>query len=297
VSPPAAIRSAAPALLLLLSACWVPIERGRIMEARLDKLEVDAAAQDRRIDEQQRLLKDRVTAADRKLAEVQQKIDELNQAARRSGADLGVQLARLQDEFAKVRGDLEVARHDLDQVRRGVDALDQRTEKRFTALKGRGALDELEAKERIETLAKPDDKAGLLALADKEASAGNRGVARELYDEYVRRWPADPAAAEAAFRSGEVAVGQKRWREAISSFGWIYEKAPRSERVPDAMFGMALAMLEVDDLRRDAPTVLRELVEKHPRTPAAARAKQKLAEIAPPPPAEKKKPAPPRKRP
>ncbi|ACL66811.1 conserved hypothetical protein [Anaeromyxobacter dehalogenans 2CP-1] len=268
------LRAAAPALALLLTACWVPLERGRQMEARLDRLEADSA-------EQQRVVADRVAAVDRKIVEVQQKIDELNRAARRSGADLGVSLQRLQDEFTRVKGDLEVEQHRLGQIEKSVGALSDRTDKRFAALRGRGALDELEAKERIDTLERPDDKVSFLALAQKEEATGDKSVARTLYDEYVRRWPADAMAPEAAFHSAERSMEQKRWREALVAYGWIYEKAPRSERAPDAMLGIARAMLEVDELKKDAPGVLKELVAKFPRSDAAAQARKLQADLTP----------------
>jgi TolA-binding protein len=284
-----------PALLLALCAC-VPLERGRQMEARLDRLESTQSEHGRRIDDQQRALQGRIAAADKKLAEVQQKIDELNQAARRSGADLGVQLSRLQDEVAKIKGEQEVAKHDLVELDKSVGTFRARIDKRFAGLQGRGALDEVLAQEKLESLQRQDDKAAFLALAQKTEAEGDKAVARALYDEYVKRFPNDPAAADAAFRSGEINSAQKRWRDALVSYGWIYEHAPRSDRLPDAMLGMGTSMLELDELKKDAPVVLKELVQKFPKTPAAAKAKEKLAGLAaaeaPPP----KKPAQPRKK-
>jgi TolA-binding protein len=280
------LKRAAPAMALLLSACWVPMQKGREMEARLGQLEVES---NRRYEEQQRILKERVATADRKIAEVQQKIDELNHAARRSGADLGVSLSRLQDDVNRLRGDLEVNQHRLAQLEQAQQATDARQEKRFAALKGRGALDELEAKERIDSLQKPDDKVAFMALAQKEETQGDKGVARQLYDEYVRRWPTDANAAEAAFRSAQLSEAQRRWREAMVSYGWIYEKAPASPRAPDALLGLGRAMMELDELKKDAPGVLREVTVKYPKTPAAAQAKELLQGLT------AKKPAPRRK--
>jgi TolA-binding protein len=277
-----AMRGGGAVLLLALAGCWVPLERGRLMEERLDKLEADAA-------EQHRLVKDRIAAADRKIAEVQAKIDELNQAARRSGADLGVSVTRLQDDLAKAKGELEVEQHKLDELERTLSELDARTEKRFAALRGRGALDEADAKQKIGSLPRTDDKAAFLALAQKEDAQGSPGVARELFDEYVRRFPTDPSAPDAALRSGELAASQRRWKESFVAFGWVYKNAPRSERLPDAMLGMANAMLELDELKGDAPALLREIVQKYPRSPAAAKAKAKLAELPQTAPAAKKK--------
>jgi TolA-binding protein len=286
-----------PTLVLALCAC-VPLERGRQMEARLDRLESTQNEHGRRIDEQQKALQGRIAAADKKIAEAQQKIDELNQAARRSGADLGVQLSRLQDEVAKLKGEQEVAKHDLGEIDKSVGAFRTRIDKRFAGLQGRGALDEVLAQEKLESLPRQDDKAAFLALAQKTEAEGDKAVARALYDEYVKRFPNDPAAADAAFRSGELNSAQKRWRDALVSYGWVYERAPKSDRLPDAMLGMGNAMLELDELKKDAPVVLRELVQKFPKSPAAAKAKEKLATLAAaePAPSDKKKPAQPKKK-
>jgi TolA-binding protein len=281
----AAVAAAAP-----LSACFVPLERGRVMEARIQKLEVDDEEQSRRIEDQQRLVKERVAAVDRKLVEVQQKIDELNQAARRSGADLGVSLSRLQDDFSKAKGELEVEQHRLDELDKGLAALRSDTDGKFASLKGAGALDAYEARQRAAALPRPDDRAAFLALAQKAEAQGETGVARELYGEFVHKWPADPKSAEAGFRAGELNAGQKRWREALLAYGRVAEDFPRSDRAPEAMLGAAGAMVELG-MKDDARGILEQVIGKYPKTAAAARAKERLAELAPPP-AEKKKPAP-----
>jgi len=292
-------RSAALAAVVALAGCWVPIERGRQMEARIQRLEVQNVEQERTLAEQKEIVRERVAKVDQKIQEVQAKIDELNQAARRSGADLGVQLTRLQDEFSRVKGDLEVAQHKLAQIEKGLGALDSKTEGRFAALKGAGALDQYEAKQKLATLPKGDDKAGLLALAQKEEKEGDKGVARELYEEYARKWPGDPRAAEARFHAAEISFAQKRWREALLAYGKVAEDFPRSDLAPEALLGAAESMLHLD-MKDDARAVLAQLVEKYPKHKAATRAKERLAELAPlppppPPPAEKKKPAPKKK--
>ena len=189
------MRVALALAVLPLAACFVPMEHGRRMDARIQRLEAQGAEQQRTMDDQRQAVRERVEKVDQKIREVQAKIDELNQAARRSGADLGVTLSRLQDEFAKVKGELEVAQHRLAEVDRAMGGLRADTDARFTALKGQGALDAYEARQRIAALPKPDDKASFLALARAEEEKGEKGVAREVYEEYVRKWPSDPRAA------------------------------------------------------------------------------------------------------
>ena len=65
------------------------------------------------------------------------------------------------------------------------------TEARLASLKGTGALDEAMARQKIAELPKPDDRAAVFALAQQVEAGGDKGVARELYLHYVKRWPRD----------------------------------------------------------------------------------------------------------
>jgi TolA-binding protein len=275
------LRAAVLVAALPLGGCFMSLEAGRQMQGRIDKLEAQGAEQRRINEEQRQTVRDRVEKVDQKIREVQAKIDELNQAARRSGADLGVTLTRLQDEFAKVKGELEVAQHELAELDRSVGGLRAETDARFTALKGQGALDAYEARQRIAALPKQDDKAAFLALAKKEEDRGEKGVAREIYEEYARKWPSDPRSADAGFRAGELLFEQKRFRESLLAYGKVAEAFPRSERAPDAMLGAAESMLHLD-MKDDAVSILAQLTEKYPKTDAAKTAKARLDELQPP---------------
>lgn len=265
----------APILLLLLTAtgCWVPIERGRQMDQRISRLEVESETSARQLEEQRALVRDRV-------AKIDQKIDELNQAARRSGADLSVQVQRLQEEVAKLRGALEVEQHRGDELDKAVASLKTDTEGRLAALKGAGALDEFEARRRVSELTRPDDKNAFFALAEKEDNGGDKGVARELYQQYVKRWPTDPRAADAGARAGDLLFEAKRYREALLAYGKVAEDFPRADRAPDALFGAAESMVRLD-LKDDARAIYGQVIEKYPKAPAARRAKERMQELWP----------------
>jgi tol-pal system protein YbgF len=262
------------------------MEKGREMEARIQRLEVQNVESQRSLEEQRQAVRERVEKLDQKIREAQTKIDELNQAAKRSGADLGVTLSRLQDDFARVKGDLEVAQHRLGEIDKAVGALRSDTDARFSALKGQGAMDAYEARQKLAALPKQDDKAAVFALGQQQEEKGEKGVAHEIYEEYVRKWPSDPRSADAGFRSGELLFGMKRYRDALLSYGRVAENFPRSEKAPPAMLGAADAMLRLE-MKDDAISVLRQLVEKYPKSEAAAKAKARLAELVPP---EKKAP-------
>jgi TolA-binding protein len=279
-----------PSLLLALgglAGCFVPLERGRQMELRIDRLEADSSDAYRRLDEQRAVFKDRIAKVDAKLAEVQKKLDELNQSARRSGADLSVGLDKVREDLSRVRGDLEVEQHKLTQVEQSVDKLRADTDGRLAALKGAGALDEFEARKQIAALEKPEDRAAVVALGARQEAAGQRGVALEVYEYVVSRWPTDPAAAEAGYRAGRILLSQKRWRDAILALGRVAETHPKAEQAPDAMVGVGEAMIQLGMIE-DAKAVLGQVIEKYPKAPAAKNARESLHSLTA---EERKKPA------
>lgn len=281
-----AICRAAPALLLVVTGCWVPLERGRQMDARIARLEVETREQARELDEQ---VKEKIAQVDRKLREVQAKLDELNTSARAKGADLGVAVGRLQEELTRLRGDLEAQQHQLGQLDATVKSGAKETEARLASLKGTGALDEAMARQKLSELPKPDDKAAVYALAQAQEAAGEKGVARELYLHYVRRWPRDEKADEAGLRAGELLAAQGRWREAVVVLGKVAEDHPKSAKAGPALLLVAEGMVQLDR-KDDAKAFLEQVVADHPKTEAAAKAKARLAELFPP------KKAPPKKK-
>jgi len=249
------------------------------MEARIQRLEGEAELSSRQLDEQRAAVRERITAVDQKIAEVQKKINELNATAHRTGADLAVNQDRLIDDVARLRGQLEEEAHRLQTLDSALAQQKAETDARFAALKGAGALQEYEAKRKVEQLRRPTDKAEFLALAQQQESAGERAVARELYEEFVKKWPTDPRAADAHFRLGELWFGDKRYREAILEYGKVAQDFPRSDKAPDALLRTGESMLALD-LRKDAKGLFEEVRRRYPHSTAARRAKGRLAELS-----------------
>jgi tol-pal system protein YbgF len=267
------------ALLLTATGCWVPVDKGRQMDARIQRLEAESAATTQQIEEQRTVVRDRIARVDQKIVEVQKKLDELNTTAHRSGADVVANQDRMQESLTRLVGQLEEQQHQLQLSDQRLSQLQSDTEARFAALKGAGALEDYEGRKRAETLKRPSDKAEFFALAMQQEQAGERAVARQLYDEYVKKWPADPRAADAWFRMGEISFGEKRYREAVLAYGKVAQDFPRSDKAPDALFRTGEAMLSLD-LRDDAKAIFQDVAKRYPKTTAAKKASARLAEMS-----------------
>jgi len=276
-------------LLLSASACWVPVDRGRQMEERIRRLEDENAITARQLEEQRAVFRERIATVDQKVAEVQKKLDELNSAARRTGADVSASQDRLQESFTRLQGQLEEEQHRLQQLEAGLGSFRSDTEGRFAALKGAGALEEFEARRKVEGLRRPAEKSAFFALAQEQEAAGEKGVAKQLYDEFARKWPTDPRTADAWFRIGEIAYGEKRYRESVLAYGKVAQSFPRSDKAPDALFRTAEAMTALG-LKDDARVIYEDVVGKYPKASAARKASARLADLYPKP--AKRKPAP-----
>lgn len=257
-------------LLLAISGC-VTVGQGREMEARLQRLEGESSRIDKQLEDQRAVVRERV-------AKVDQKIDELNTAAHRTGADLSVNIDRMQENLNRLKGQIEEEQHRFTELQQAIDALKSETDGRFAALKGAGALEEYEAKKKAAAMTRPTDKAAFFALALKQEQNGERAVARALYEEFAKKWASDPRAADAWFRIGEIDFGDKRYREAVLAYGKVAQEYPRSDKVPDSMYRTADAMV-ILDLKDDAKGIFTDLVNRFPKSAAAKKAKARLQEL------------------
>ncbi len=249
-------------LLGALSGCATSSRADRI-EARLQALEDESDAQQKSLDEQRAAIKSGIERLD-------QKLGELNATARRTGADLAVRQDRLEEEqqrVAQLESSLQKVKADNDTA--------------MAALKTSGAYEAYQTRKRIEELPRPSDPGAFLALAQQQQANGDRAVARQLYDEFLKKWPKDPRAAEASFQVGELQSADKRYREAVLSYGKVVQEFPKAERAPDALYRMAETLQQLE-LKDDARAALLDLVQKYPGSPAARKAKAKLAELGPP---------------
>jgi tol-pal system protein YbgF len=266
------MRRTAALLLLAVFACWVPTEKGRQMDDRIQRLEAESSANARQIEEQRTAVRDRIARVDKKL-------DELNASAHRTGADVVANQDRQQEEITRLKGQLEEQRHEYQLLEQRLAALQGDTEARFAAMKGAGALEDYEGRKRAESLKRPSDKGEFFALAQAQEAAGEKAVARQLYDEYVKKWPTDPRAADAWFRMGEISFGEKRYREAVLAYGKVAQDFPRSDKAPDALLRTGESMLALD-LKDDARAILQDVVNRYPKTTAAKKASARLAEMS-----------------
>jgi len=296
-----------PALLalgLLGAGCWVPIEQGQAMEADIVKTKAELAAQRKAADESDariraereklrgdmdRLKTDQDAAikrVDAKVREVGDALDNLNRSARKAGADLGVELEEAQGEISRLRGQLEEAQARLAGVEQAVTQLRADQESRLAAATERTRIEDevrrkadaaarLEEERRKAAAQRPADKEEFYKLAKDRLDQGDTAQARQLFSEFLLKWKEDALAPNAQYWLGETFYAEKKYREAIFEFQKVHDAWPKSDKAADAMLKIAMAF-EGLGLADDASVFYEDLARSYPKSPAAAKAKERL---------------------
>jgi tol-pal system protein YbgF len=269
---------------LVVCACWFPQDRGQRLEQRVDRIEKEEPVQ---LEQDRAATQEAAKRVDAKLAEVQKALDELEATTQQAEREKASRRDKLAEEVAGLHTLLDQHGRRLEAIEKTLAELRSAAGSRVAEggagtkphPKGRTAPER--PRKEVAAAGEPPaahDTTGVLALAREQESKGQIGVARELYQEYVAKFPNEPAAAEAHFRLGELAFGERRYQEAIVEFGTVAKNFPSSDRAPAALLRTADSMIQLG-MKTEAASVLSEIPKRYPNTAAAARARQRLPEL------------------
>lgn len=114
-----------------------------------------------------------------------------------------------------------------------------------------------------------------LQAGERDFDAGHYDVAAGEFQDVVHYYPLDDAAGTAQFYLGEIAYQKQDYAHAIDAYNAVLEGFSGNAKAPAAQLHKGLALLAED--KKDAGVhELRLLIQRHPQTPEAARARTKL---------------------
>jgi tol-pal system protein YbgF len=253
-------------LCLAASACVTTAQEGEemrkdIAQNKLDlKAEVDAATAERK------KLADETEARNKAL---QDALDTLSKAARKSGADLAVDLEKAQNDITALRGQIEVLQHRL-------DALEQAQAAQQKVVDANAQFAAQRQKE-LDKAEHPTDRMGIYNLGRSKLDAGQLPRARELFTEFLQKFPRDELSSNAQYWLGETWYADRKWNEAIGEFQKVLKEYKGSEKVPDALLKIGMSFQAQNDCK-SALLFYDELQQNHKATEAAKTARAKISE-------------------
>jgi tol-pal system protein YbgF len=113
----------------------------------------------------------------------------------------------------------------------------------------------------------------LATIRDKQEFAEGR----ELMTTFLKRYPADQRAVNAAYWIGETHYAEKAFDKAILQFEDVAQKYGDDPKVASALYKQALSFDALKD-RKSAQVVMKKVVERFPLSEEAKKAKEKFKE-------------------
>lgn len=204
-------------------------------------------------------------------AKLQSQLDQAQSAQ----LDLSNQIEALKSELAKLRGENEVLRYELEaNSKRQKDFyldLDNRLRKLETA----GEAPKKDAAAEVDpALEGRDYEAALMLL-----KGGRFKEASGAFEQFIKTWPKSAYVPSAHYWAASASFQARDYSRAAEYFQQLVNGWPQDTRASDAMLGLANTQQELNDAK-GARKTLTALVSQYPGTPAAETAKQRLGKPA-----------------
>jgi tol-pal system protein YbgF len=221
-------------------------------------------------------LRERVDAMDRRDSEINEQVarlrgvlDEATGLLKRNSADLGTKVAKNETDLAAVSGQLEEAKHLLEELQRKVNDQQSRL----------GGIENTTNK-IVDTVAPtiPDDKETLWREAHARMNAGKRDDARRFFGAFIQRFPQDPRAPQARLALGQSYATEGKHTQAAAEFQKVLDSYKNSPEVPEAMWLLGQSFVELK-FCSDARVLLQDLERRYPRSARVKDVKVKLREL------------------
>lgn len=224
---------------------------------------------------------------------IEQRIGSMEAVVKGEGLmDLLGQLRQINEELNNVKGQLEVATHNIEanQQRQrdlyaDIDARLRRLESGgapaatgptapSTSLDGSGIApaDSANAANAANTKTEAKDFEAAQALS----AAGKHREAFEAYEKFLQNYPNSQHAPFAQYALGYAQFSLKNYKASIATQQKLINQFPDHAKVPDAMFNMANSQIQLADIE-GAKKTLRGLLAKYPQSNVAPNAKRRLA--------------------
>ena len=257
---------AAAALCLGNAACVTTASEGEAMRKDIAQLRADVDQQKKEATAERDALKAEQAKV---MTDLKAAMDALDRAARKTGADLAVDLERAQGELANLKGQLEVVNHKLD----AADKAQSDRDKKLEEVVGWKSARE----KQLQAAEHPTDKAAIYQLALKKLEAGETARARELFGEFLQKFKSDNYAPNAQYWLGETYYAERRFNDAIVEFKKVLDGWKSAEKTPDALLKIGMSFQAQGDCQ-NAVLFFDEVVSTHRASSASKAAKEKLAE-------------------
>lgn len=198
--------------------------------------------------------------------------------------DMLSKIEGLNQELNRVKGQLEVATHQIETMQQRQKDLYTDTDGRLRKLEGGGAAAAAGDAQGASNGAATTTQAGAEASAEvKDFDAAQAllksGKYKESFDaheKFLQTYPTSSFAPEAQYSLGYTQFSLKNYKAAIATQQKMVKQYADHPKAPDALFNVANSQIQLADID-GAKKTLRELLSRYPNSEVAPSAKKRLA--------------------
>ncbi len=199
--------------------------------------------------------------------------------------DMQNQIESFKQEVSRLKGELEVANHNVEATQQRQKDLYGDTDSRLRKLESSATppatdgLTDASAPQSAAAVAaapaKNTQEYQLLELANGLSKVSKHKDAFNAYDKFLKDYPNSALAADATYGLGYSQFALKNYKSAIATQQKLLNLHPESPKVPDAMLNMANSQIQLG-LVPGAKKTLRDLVDQFPNSEVTPTAQKRL---------------------
>lgn len=193
-------------------------------------------------------------------------------------SDMQNQLDALRQEVARLKGELEVANHNVDATLQRQKDLYTDTDTRLRKLETAPAPatnDQAAANAAAVTPDKSSQEFQTLELANGLSKEGKHKDAFAAYDKFLKDYPSSTYAGDAIYGLGYSQFMLKNYKSSIATQQKLLDTHPESSKAADAMFNMANSQIQLGQVA-NAKKTLKDLIAKFPNSEVTPTAQKRL---------------------
>jgi len=207
---------------------------------------------------------------------LEQRLTSLEAIAKNGLVDVQGQLETLRQENSRLKGDLELATHNLDLAQQRQKDLYTDTDVRLRKLESNAApAAQAVAEAAPAAAAKETEELKQLEAANVLLKDAKYKEAFSAYDKFLKDYPGSASAADAMYGLGYSQFALKNYKSAIATQQKLLDTHAESAKVPDAMMNMANSQIQLGQVAA-AKKTLRDLVKKYPDSEVTPTAQKRL---------------------
>lgn len=193
-------------------------------------------------------------------------------------ADMQDQLEVLKQEVAHLKGDLEVAQHNLATTQQRQKDLYTDTDTRLRRIESgppAAPATTPTATEAAPVIVVEEKDVKAFADADSLSKSAKHKEAFTAYDNFLREYPNSKLVPDALYGMGYSQFALRNYKSSIATQQKVIDLHPASPKVPDAMYNQANSQIQLGQVT-NAKKTLRTLVEKYPNADITPSAQKRL---------------------